>query len=544
MPAVNVDQLRRKANQAMSGFSTGQKVVTGLAVVGLIIGGMMFSSWASKPTYTPLFSNLNSTDASSITQKLTSNKVPYKLADGGQTILVPQNQVYQQRMDLSAAGLPTGGAQGYSLLDKQGITTSEFQQHVDYQRALEGELAKTIGAIDGVAAASVHLVIPTQDVFADDSRKPSASVLIQNVPGKSMNSGQVQAVVHLVSSSVEGLTPDMVTVADSKGTVLSAPGVDGMSAAVGDARVQQTKTYEDTVAKSLQDMLSTVIGPGHSVVRVTADLDFDQRQTTTETYGNAKPAPALSEATTKETYTGNGNPPAAGVLGPTGGQTGATGTNSNYSKDDANRTFAVDKVTSVAQQAPGTVKRLSVAVVLDSAAKGADQATVQRLVSAAAGINANRGDTVAVDTMTFDQSQAKEAQKELSKVAKAKSQENMMSLFKTVGVLLLVGLVLLFVLRSSKRQRRMPIVIPPDLAELEAPRTPIEAVALGEGDDEDDAEVLQPALVGAPANALDTVPTNELPEAAVAQSDIVQLIERQPDEVAQLLRSWLGDRRS
>src|SRR4051812_6036893 len=243
MPAVNVDQIRRKATQAMSGFSTGQKVITGLAVVALIFGGMMFSSWASKPTYVPLFSNLQPSDASAITSKLTSSKVPFKLSDGGGTILVPQNQVYQQRLDLSASGLPTGGNQGYSLLDKQGITTSEFQQRVDYQRAMEGELAKTVGAIDGVAAATVHLVIPAQDVFAGDSSKPSASVLIQNVPGKSTSPGQVQAVVHLVSSSIEGLDPDSVTVADAKGNVLSAPGSGGLAAA-GDARGEQTKTYE------------------------------------------------------------------------------------------------------------------------------------------------------------------------------------------------------------------------------------------------------------------------------------------------------------
>src|SRR4051812_12635910 len=302
MPAVNVEQLRRKASQTMAGFSTGQKVVTGFAVLALIFGGMFFSSWASKPNYTPLFSNLQPSDAAAVTQKLTSEKVPFKLADGGATVMVPQNQVYQQRLNLSASGLPTGGTQGYSLLDKQGITTSEFRQRVDYQRALEGELSKTISVIDGVAAATVHLVIPPDDVFANDASKPSASVLIQNVPGKTIGPGQVQAVVHLVSSSVEGLDPDSVTVADAKGTLLSAPGTGGLAASMGDARAQQTRTYEDNVSKSLQDMLATVIGPGHSVVRVTADLDFDQRSTTTETYGN-KNATALNETTSKETFT-------------------------------------------------------------------------------------------------------------------------------------------------------------------------------------------------------------------------------------------------
>src|SRR3954447_15390894 len=277
MPAVNVDQLRRKASQALSGFSTGQKVVTGIALVGVIAGMFMFSSWASKPSYTPLFSNLDASDAAAITQKLSGAKVPYQLGDGGHTVLVPQSAVYQQRLNMSAAGLPTGGSQGYALLDKQGISTSEFSQHVGYQRALEGELSKTIGAIDGVDAATVHLVIPQNDVFAQDNHKRSVSVLVQNTPGKSMGPGQVQAVVHLVSSSVEGLDPGSVTVADSKGNMLSTPGDDGALSAAGDARTEQTSAYQDSMSKSLQDMLSTVIGPGHAVVKVTADLDYDQR---------------------------------------------------------------------------------------------------------------------------------------------------------------------------------------------------------------------------------------------------------------------------
>src|SRR4051794_38446004 len=486
MPAINVDQLRRRASQTLSGFSTGQKVVTGLAVVGLIVGALTFSSWAGKPSYAPLFTNLQPSDAAAITQKLTSSKVPFKLADGGASVLVPQSQVYQQRLNLSASGLPTGGSQGYALLDKEGITSSEFRQRVDYQRALEGELAKTIGAIDGVSAATVHLVIPPNDVFAEDSHKPTASVLVQNTPGKNMAPGQVQAVVHLVSSSVEGLNPNDVTVADGKGNVLSAPGEDGSQLAQGDARTQQTQAYQDTMSRSLQDMLSTVIGPGHAVVKVTADLDYDQRSTTTETF-DPKQAPALTESTSKEQFTGAGGPQPGGLLGNTTvttipGQT-ATAAN-NYNKDEAARTFAVGKVTSQVKQAPGAVKRLSVAVALDSKAKGADKATVERLVTAAAGIDAARGDSVVVDAMAFDDTAAKQAQKELKQAAQAKSRQGMMSTAKTGIVLLVVGLVIFILFRSAKRSpRRIPITVPVDLAELEAPRTALATHTIDVDDD-------------------------------------------------------------
>src|SRR4051794_15096677 len=382
MPAVNVDQLRRRASQTLSGFSTGQKVITGLAVAGLIVGALTFSSWASKPSYAPLFTNLQPSDAASITQKLTSNKISYQLADGGGTVMVPQSVLYQQRIALSAAGLPAGGTDGYKLLDKQGITTSEFTQHVNYQRALEGELSKTIGAIDGVGAASVHLVIPQQDVFSQDSNKPSASVLVQNLPGKSLSAGQVQAVVHLVSSSVEGLNPDDVSVADAKGNLLSAPG-DGGDVAAGDARSSQTKGYEDQLSKSLQDMLGQVIGPNHAVVRVTADLNFDQKSTTTETYDKDAP-PVLSQSTSTETYNNAaGTPAATGTLGAGTTATIASGNASVYNKSDNTQTNAVGKVTQQVKQAPGAVTRLSIAVALDSNAKSADQNTVQQLVSAA-----------------------------------------------------------------------------------------------------------------------------------------------------------------
>src|SRR6185437_7296327 len=228
-------------------FTAGQKTITALVVVGLIVGAYLFSGWASKPTYTPLFSNLAASDASAITDKLSAAKEPYKLSDGGSTILVPQKDVYQLRLDMAKANLPTGGVSGFSLLDKGGITTSQFQQNVEYQQAIEGELVKTIEAIDGVSAAVVHVVLPDNDVFSSDSSKPTASVLVPTGPSKPLGGGQVQAIVHLVASSIEGLDPNDVTVADSHGNVLSAPGVQGVSGA-SSMQDQETAAYESRVS--------------------------------------------------------------------------------------------------------------------------------------------------------------------------------------------------------------------------------------------------------------------------------------------------------
>src|SRR5690349_7284891 len=252
MAALDINGARRRAAGVWSGFTSGQKTMLGLAIAAVVVGGYMFTKWAAQPTRAPLYGNLASSDAASVTQELSGKGVQYKLADGGATVMVPQAQVYQLRLDMSAKGLPTGGSQGYSLLDKQGITTSEFRQRVDYQRALEGELARTIGAIDGVSGADVHLVIPADDVFADDSRKPSASVLLRpKTAGKKFSSDQVRAVVNLVAGSVEGLTPDAVTVADSTGHTLSAPGADGLADS-GDAQATQATAFEDGLARSIE----------------------------------------------------------------------------------------------------------------------------------------------------------------------------------------------------------------------------------------------------------------------------------------------------
>ena len=189
MPRIDIDRVKNQTRTFFNGFTSGQKVMTGVLLLTLIVGGYLFMKWESKPSYTPLFSNLTTQDASAITDQLKAQNVDYQLSDGGQTVLVPQSQVYQLRLDMSKQGLPTGGNEGYTLLDKEGVTTSEFRQRVDYQRALEGELAKTIGAMDTISGASVHLVIPQQDVFVSDAQKSSASVLIETKGGAALSSG-------------------------------------------------------------------------------------------------------------------------------------------------------------------------------------------------------------------------------------------------------------------------------------------------------------------------------------------------------------------
>jgi flagellar M-ring protein FliF len=531
MPKVDLNSVKNRASAAFDGFTRGQKTMLGIAVVAVLLGGFLFTKWSSAPSYTALYSSLSAKDASDVTNQLTTKGIAYKLTDGGATVMVPRSDVYQLRLDLSSQGLPSTGQPGYKLLDKQGITTSEFRQRVDYQRALEGELSNTISAIKGVQGATVHLVIPKDDLFSKDASKPTASVLVQEAGGASMNAGQVQAIVHLVASSVEGLDPVDVTVADGDGHVLSAPGEDGVAA--GDARTEQTTGFEKQLADSITELLTPVVGQGHAVVKIKAALDFDKKETTSETFGNTKGALPVNESTSKESYSGAGAGSAgtaAGVLGPTGSVSTGTGGGA-YAKESADRAYAVDKVTEQVQTAPGKVSRLSVAVLLDSGAKKVNRQAIAQLVSAAAGIDATRGDTIQVDALKFDTASADAAKQALQQEQATKQKGQLFDLVRTLGSLLIVALVLFFAFRSARRAtayQRVPVALPAGTTIDVAPLAG-DPLAL---------DGLESHVLAAPALA-PLPPAREL-----VPSNLVELIDNQPEDVAQMLRTWMADRRS
>lgn len=529
--ALDANALKNRASGALVGFTTGQRSVLVVAILTLAVGGFFFAKWASAPTMVPLFTNLEASDASEITSKLSSSNIQYKLADGGKTILVPQSKVYQSRLDMSAENLPSGGSEGYNLLDKQGITTSEFREHVDYQRALEGELSKTIAAIDGVEAAVVHLVIPKQDVFANDSRKPTASVLVKTAPGKGLAGQQVQAVVNLVASSIEGLDPQNVTVADDKGRVLASPGQNGMSTAASDAQHLATSNLEDNLSRKIMDILTPVVGAGKAVVQARAELNFDKSSTKTETWNPTnKPGVVSSERNTSESYA-NGNPNSTGVLGPEGVplDQNANGT-SDYTKTDSAQDYVNDHQYTETEKAPGSIDRVSVAVLLDSNIANVDVAEVEKLATEAAGLSTARGDTVTVSRMPFDESQAKAAAEELKAAEKTKKSEETMGLIKSGATFLIILVVLVVLFITTKRRAGSQYTsLPISMAELDSAMPSLS-----------NAEMLG-ALDGAGALELDSP---EAKERAKVDQEITNLIEKQPDEVASLLRSWLADRRS
>lgn len=530
MPAP-LQSVIARLQAAVRQFSIAQRTFAVLAVAALVLGGVALSSYLTKPTMGPLFSGLSGADASAIVDQLGSKGIKYQLADGGSTILVPQDKLYAERIAMAAAGLPANkSGAGYSLLDSMPVTASEFQQKTTYQRALEGELAKTVGAIDGVDQATVQLAIPDDSVFVEKKKDPTASVFVRTRTGATLSNDQVQAIVHLVSAGIQGMTPTDVAVIDASGKVLSAVGTGTTS---GPMSSGATTDYEARVQQAVQRILDPLVGAGNSAVTVTAQLGTSSSQTTTETFSATPTTPPLASSTKTEQYSGAGGAGAAGVLGPdniavpSGSSTAGTGTGS-YTSTSTDVTNSVNKSTQVVTTPPGGVQRQSVSVAVDAKAGGAlDMTALTQAISAAAGIDPTRGDTISVQRMAFDTTSAQNAATALAKADAATAAEKKQSMIKQAAiagaVLLLVIFLVVLGMRRSRRARREAL----DLGSL---------TAVDEGFD------LPDGIDGAGLHpVLPPGPSPLLPDPrAVRREEVEAMADAQPAEVAELLRGWLA----
>lgn len=524
--ALNSSLARAKAMLAT--FSTSQKFVGAVMLVALVMAGSVFYRWAATPAYAPLFSGLSGTDPSAVVAKLEADGVPYQLSESGSTISVPKEQVAAERIALAGAGLPASqDSEGWGLLDKQPMTSSTFQQQVMYQRALEGELGKTVNAIEGVQTAVVHLSIPAKSVFLDAQSKPKASVLLALRPGAELTQPQVQSIVHLVGSSVPDLDSKDVTVADAAGTLFSAPGLNQGAAGV-DSNAQQTNSYEAQEAAAVQAVLDRIVGPGRAVAKVSATLQFDEVVTETNRVYTDPKAQPRSKTKTIETMDGGAAPNSSGILGPDNiaVPNGAAGGTGKYGMTTETADSANSNERTVKTVAPGGVVKQSVSVVVDSKSSTIDNVKLQAALASAVGIDAKRGDTISVTSLPFDTTGATAATAELKQVEAAAKRDAMIGYAKQG--LLVLGIVIFLLVASLSRRKRNKARAAADLMHLDRieraqlPVVPVQALE----------RIDLPALEAAPA-----VPAQR------RKDDVLAMVERQPDEVAELLRGWLADRR-
>ncbi|RKS80135.1 flagellar M-ring protein FliF [Motilibacter peucedani] len=545
----NLKRIADKPWQAFASFTPGQKAVTMVAVVVLLLGGVFFSKLTGGTAMEPLYVNLSAKDAAAVVTQLQSSGVAYQLQNGGTTILVPSDQVSALKLQMAGAGLIDDSTDnGYSVLTGMSVTSSQLQQDAALKQATEIDAASTLKAIAGVSDARVTIAVPKQDVFSDDTQKPTAAVLMTMKSGATLTSSQVNSITHLVAASVSGMSPEDVTVTDAAtGRMLSS--TSGSGAASADERSAQTLAYQDEMVQKLQTLLDPIVGPGAAVVRVNADLDYDNTKTTSNTYVAPTGTPlAISESSDVEKYAGDSQA-VSGVMGPDnigvngatpapGATPGATPGN-GYTHEKSARDNALGTVQEVKVKAPGDVRKLSIAVVLDaSAAKSVNTSEIQSLVTQAAGLDTKRGDAIQVSTMQFNTSAATQAAQAAKAQAALASKGQMMKYAKT-GVLVLALLLTLLMtwLKSKKARTRMPV----SRAELER------LDELERRNAELEAEKAQLMLTGAPGQlAIGAAePEDDNGEGlARVRTEIGEMVDSQPEEVAQLLRGWLADRRT
>ncbi|HWH32400.1 MAG TPA: flagellar basal-body MS-ring/collar protein FliF [Egibacteraceae bacterium] len=508
-------ELRDRFSEFIRALPLAHRVVIVAAAAGLLMGGLMFARWVTAPSWTVLYSGMDDGTIAEAIDELESQGVPYQLEGGGSTILVPRERLYTTRARLAQAGLsgrPT--PKGYEILDSQGLSVSDFKQRVDYQRALEGELSKTLGAMEPVKAATVHLVMPDKQLFVErEEQLPvTASVLLQT--RRDLSVDEIDTVTFLVSSAVEGLEPDEVTVADADGTVLHAPGDTSGPAGITNRQLRHTREFESALAADLSSLLARVTNDDRAAVVVRASLNYDERTIEQETFGPGDGV-MRSEATENETFAGtDGGVAPGGLVGVDGGPVNVTQGETDYDREQASREFAVDRLLERTDAAPGGIEKLSVAIVMDDGSlTGVDVppvAEVEELVSAALGLDPARGDTLAVSTVPFPTlDEAEEAGTGLT------------GFLTDLLPRAIAGLVLLLVsvaLFLMSRGRRRTVADQPMWGRVE----------LGAGGEPEMVEV--GSLEGA------------TPEANVTQ-DLHELVQRQPEEIASLLRGWLADRR-
>ena len=440
-----------RARVALSRLDNSQKLTLMFAVAAVITLAIGSILWSKHGDFRVVFSNISERDGGAIISSLEQLNVPYKFSEGGGAILVPSDRVHEIRLRLASQGLPKGGAVGFELMENQKFGISQFAEQVNYQRALEGELSRTIQSVAAVQTARVHLAIPKPTVFVREEQKPSASVLLNLYPGRALEAAQIAGIQNLVASSVPQMPVANVAILDQSGALLSQLKSKLMEAGLDPTQVKYMHEVESAVIKRIEDILTPIVGPGNAKVQVAADIDFAQVEQTAETHKpNATPPEiAIRSQQTSETASATATP-AAGVPGalsnqppvpatapltqpavtgaaggstpPIPGQINAAGVQAAIgsvgqpvaTRKDSTINYEIDRTIRHTKHAAGVVRRLSAAVVVNHrkeigkdgkpASKPLTDTEVKQindLAREAMGFNKERGDTLSVANASF-----------------------------------------------------------------------------------------------------------------------------------------------
>ncbi|OYO30444.1 flagellar basal-body MS-ring/collar protein FliF [Janthinobacterium sp. PC23-8] len=492
--------------QAFAKTPMGKNFLRGLGVAALIAIGVALYMWNQPPEYKVLFSNFTDRDGGAITASLDQLGIKHKFSEGGGAILVPSEQVHDARLKLAAQGLPKGGNVGFELMENQKLGVSQFLEQVNFQRALEGELAKSIESVAAVDTARVHLALPKPSVFVRDQQKPTASVLLNLHPGRGLDQLQVSAIVHLVASSVPELLPINVTVVDQAGSLLSNQERDKDRAngikSLDPNQLKYVQQLQQSVIKQVESILLPIVGEGNVRAEATADVDFSQSEQAAETYKPNSPPEAStirSQQTSESSGAGNANasgvpgalsnqPPGVATAPLTAEAPGAPGAAAAAlpSQKESTTNYEVDKTVRYEQKSMGGLRRLSVAVVVNYrrniAADGkvtvtpispAEMVQINNLVKEAMGYNKDRGDSFSVANSPFDGIDRLPE----SKLEWWRDRANL-PLAKELAKFLITALILLYLFIKIVRPMLRPVMrkiddfgAPPPAIEPELPKT-------------------------------------------------------------------------
>ena len=495
-----------------------QMALAGILAGTIVVLYLVFAS-SSSPNMVLAFTNLQPADSANIADQLTKDGVPYQLGGGGTSISIPAGKVAQERIKLAQVGLPKGGGVGLEIMSQQGFGTTDFVQQVNFQRGLQGELQNSINTLDGVQGSRVSIVLPKEANFAADQAATTASVLLQLRPGASMNSDQIRGITNLVSNSVQGLKPAGVTIIDQTGHVLFDGSTmnDTFGTGASATQLQLQHQYELSLQSDVQNTLAKVVGPGLSAVTVRAKLNFDSVKSTADKFGTAPQV--RSSTTTTETFNGTnlntGAVPGASANGGTApaAVAGANG-NSTYNNTTTTTNNELDKTTTQTVQAPGSVQKLSVSVVLDDSVTPAQEASITSAVAAAVGLDQTRGDTLSVTRLPFNAS----VKSSLAVAPSGTGMSQYLSYLKLLLPLLAVvlGFILVMLLLRSLSKRQLALPMPQALHALPAGGS---------------------AALSAPAMALGALEPGSDPQ----EDRVLRLAEGNPRAVADVVQTWMRE---